>query len=76
MDMFGYVWGKVFAEIDIKNGLDQFERPVFLGDDGRSPYKLSFLRDLATCRRFSLGCLTVATCIQSPTYAGNSRTSA
>lgn len=30
MDMFGYVWGKVFAEIDITKGLEQFDRPVFL----------------------------------------------
>lgn len=30
MDMFGYVWGKVFAEIDVTNGLEQFDRPVFL----------------------------------------------
>ena len=30
MDMFGYVWGKVFAEIDITNGLEQFNCPVFL----------------------------------------------
>jgi len=30
MEMFGYVWGKVFAEIDVTNGLEQFDRPVFL----------------------------------------------
>jgi proline iminopeptidase len=30
MDMFGYVWGKVFAEIDVTKGLEQFDRPVFL----------------------------------------------
>jgi proline iminopeptidase len=30
MDMFGYVWGRVFAEIDVSNGLEQFDRPVFL----------------------------------------------
>ena len=30
MDMFGYVWGRVFAEIDITKGLEQFDRPVFL----------------------------------------------
>jgi proline iminopeptidase len=30
MDMFGHVWGKVFAEIDVTKGLEQFDRPVFL----------------------------------------------
>jgi proline iminopeptidase len=30
MDMFGYIWGNVFAEIDIANGLERFDRPVFL----------------------------------------------
>lgn len=30
MQIFGYVWGKVFASIDITKGLDQFDRPVFL----------------------------------------------
>ena len=30
MDMFGYVWGKVFAEIDVTKGLEQFDRPVFI----------------------------------------------
>jgi proline iminopeptidase len=30
MDMFGYVWGKLFAEIDVTHGLEQFDRPVFL----------------------------------------------
>ena len=30
MDMFGYVWGKLFAEIDVTRGLEQFDRPVFL----------------------------------------------
>jgi proline iminopeptidase len=29
-DMFGYVWGKLFAEIDVTRGLEQLERPVFL----------------------------------------------
>jgi proline iminopeptidase len=29
-DMFGYVWGKLFAEIDITRGLDGFDVPVFL----------------------------------------------
>jgi proline iminopeptidase len=32
MDMFGYVWGKLFAEIDIARGLEQFNRPVFLAN--------------------------------------------
>ena len=31
MDMFGYVWGKLFAEIDVTEGLEHFDRPVFLG---------------------------------------------
>ena len=30
MDVFGYVWGKLFAEIDVANGLEHFDRPVFL----------------------------------------------
>ena len=30
IDMFGHVWGKLFAEIDIARGLEQFDRPVFL----------------------------------------------
>lgn len=30
MDMFGYVWGKVFAEIDVTSGLKDFDRPVLL----------------------------------------------
>ncbi|MGE3510852.1 MAG: alpha/beta hydrolase [Vicinamibacterales bacterium] len=30
MDMFGHVWGKLFAEIDVSKGLEQFDRPVFL----------------------------------------------
>src|SRR5262245_37189158 len=30
MDMFNHVWGKLFAEIDVTQGLDQFDRPVFL----------------------------------------------
>ena len=29
-DMFDYVWGKLFAEIDVTRGLEQFDRPVFL----------------------------------------------
>jgi proline iminopeptidase len=28
-DMFGYVWGKLFAEIDATQGLEHFDRPVF-----------------------------------------------
>lgn len=28
--MFDYVWGKVFAEIDITQGLENFNKPVFL----------------------------------------------
>ena len=27
--MFGYVWGKLFAEIDATQGLEHFDRPVF-----------------------------------------------
>jgi proline iminopeptidase len=30
MDMIGHVWGRIFAEIDITEGLDTFDRPVFL----------------------------------------------
>jgi len=30
MDMFNLVWGTLLAEIDITQGLDAFERPVFL----------------------------------------------
>jgi len=30
MDMFDYVWGEVFRDIDITQGLDTFDRPVFL----------------------------------------------
>lgn len=30
MDMFEYVWGKLFAEIDVTKGLEHFDRPVFL----------------------------------------------
>jgi proline iminopeptidase len=30
MDVFGHLWGKVFAEIDITEGLENFDRPVFL----------------------------------------------
>ena len=30
MDMFGHVWGKLFAEIDVSRGLEEFDRPVFL----------------------------------------------
>ena len=30
MDMFEYVWGKLFAEIDITKGLEDFHCPVFL----------------------------------------------
>lgn len=28
--MFDYVWGKIFAEIDITQGLENFNKPVFL----------------------------------------------
>ncbi len=31
MQMFDYVWGIIFRDIDITQGLDQFDRPVFLG---------------------------------------------
>lgn len=30
LDMINYVWGTVFAEIDITEGLDEFDVPVFL----------------------------------------------
>lgn len=30
MDMFDYMWGKVFREIDITKGLENFHKPVFL----------------------------------------------
>jgi proline iminopeptidase len=30
MDMFNYVWGEVFANIDVTKGLDTFDRPVFM----------------------------------------------
>lgn len=30
MDMFDYVWGQVFRDIDITQGLDALDRPVFL----------------------------------------------
>jgi proline iminopeptidase len=30
MDMFGYVWGKVFSDIDVTDGLQTLDRPVFL----------------------------------------------
>jgi len=30
IEMFGYVWGKLFAEIDITHSLEQFDRPVFI----------------------------------------------
>lgn len=30
MDMINYVWGKIFRDIDITQGLDTFELPVFL----------------------------------------------
>jgi len=30
MDMFDYVWGEVFRDIDITQGLDTFDRPVLL----------------------------------------------
>jgi proline iminopeptidase len=29
-DMYDYVWGQVFRDIDITKGLDAFDRPVFL----------------------------------------------
>ena len=29
--MFDHVWGKVFRDIDITQGLSTFDRPVFLG---------------------------------------------
>jgi proline iminopeptidase len=30
MDMFNHVWGNVFTKIDVTEGLDTFDRPVFL----------------------------------------------
>lgn len=30
MDMFNHVWGRIFRDIDIAEGLDTFERPVFM----------------------------------------------
>ena len=30
MDMFDYVWGELFREIDVTRGLEDFDRPVFL----------------------------------------------
>ena len=30
MDMFNHVWGRIFRDIDITQGLDTFDRPVFL----------------------------------------------
>jgi proline iminopeptidase len=30
MDMFNYVWGELFAAIDVTEGLDALERPVFM----------------------------------------------
>ena len=30
MDMFGHVWGNLFAEIDVTDGLEQLDLPVFL----------------------------------------------
>ncbi len=37
MDMFGYVWGELFAKIDVTRGLDTFDRPVFMAL-GRSDF--------------------------------------
>jgi proline iminopeptidase len=31
MDIFTYVWGTVFRDIDITRGLETFDKPVFLG---------------------------------------------
>lgn len=31
MQMINYVWGIIFRDIDITKGLDQLNRPVFLG---------------------------------------------
>lgn len=30
MDMFGHVWGDLFTKIDVTDGLDGFDRPVFV----------------------------------------------
>ena len=30
MDMIGYVWGELFADIDVTKGLETFDRPVFM----------------------------------------------
>jgi proline iminopeptidase len=31
MEIFTYIWGTVFRDIDITQGLDKFDKPVFLG---------------------------------------------
>ena len=31
MEVFTYIWGTVFRDIDITQGLDKFDKPVFLG---------------------------------------------
>jgi proline iminopeptidase len=31
IDMFDYMWGHVFRDIDITKGLDNFKKPIFLG---------------------------------------------
>jgi proline iminopeptidase len=30
IDMFNYVWGEIFRDIDVTQGLENFDRPVFL----------------------------------------------
>lgn len=31
MEIFSYIWGTVFRDIDITQGLDKFDKPIFLG---------------------------------------------
>lgn len=43
MQMFNYVWGKLFRDIDITKGLNNFSKPIFLGlgkYDFIAPYNL------------------------------------
>lgn len=57
MQMLGYVWGVLFRDIDITKGLNQLNKPVFLGlgkHDYLAPYILwnsvrSHFKDLTTC---------------------------
>ncbi len=40
MEMFNYVWGELFRDIDITQGLDTFDRPVFLAQ-GRYDFRVA-----------------------------------